>query len=109
MLDSRPRGIAGYPPVILGFDLENWSRGLNDRYAFAWGVCGVCDGSARGLLACLLDFGGVLGWRRRKKQKKRSPLSTPKRRAFASSKRPSSRSNTPTRASAHRSCAKPGH
>nr|DAK38532.1 MAG TPA: hypothetical protein [Bacteriophage sp.] len=30
-LDSPPRGIAGYPPVISGFDLENWSRGLNAR------------------------------------------------------------------------------
>nr|DAY91252.1 MAG TPA: hypothetical protein [Caudoviricetes sp.] len=49
-----------------------------------------------------------MGWRRRKKQKTRSPLSTPKRPGFVSSKRPSSRSNTPTRASARPSCVKPG-
>nr|DAS06962.1 MAG TPA: hypothetical protein [Caudoviricetes sp.] len=50
-----------------------------------------------------------MGWRRRKKQKTLSLLSIPKKRAFASSKPRSSRSNTPTRASAHRLSAKPGH
>nr|DAE78655.1 MAG TPA: hypothetical protein [Caudoviricetes sp.] len=59
----------------MGFDLEKWSKGLNSRYAIAWGVCGVSQVSARGLSAYLLRFGGVLGWRRRKRQTKRSPLS----------------------------------
>nr|DAQ35692.1 MAG TPA: hypothetical protein [Caudoviricetes sp.] len=31
MLDSRPRDIARYPPVISGLDLENRSEGLNAR------------------------------------------------------------------------------
>nr|DAN26217.1 MAG TPA: hypothetical protein [Caudoviricetes sp.] len=108
MLDSRPRGIAGYPPVISGLDLEKWSRGLNDRYAVAWGFYGVCEEGARGLLAYLLGFGGVWRWGRRKRQTILSLLSIPKRPGFVSLKRRSSRLNTPTRASARLWFVKPG-
>nr|DAX26931.1 MAG TPA: GRB2-binding adapter (GAPT) [Caudoviricetes sp.] len=59
-------------------------------------------------MAYLLGFGGVWRWGRRKRLKTLSQLSIPKRLACVSSKRPSCPSNTPTRASAHRLCAKPG-
>nr|DAS97261.1 MAG TPA: hypothetical protein [Caudoviricetes sp.] len=74
----------------------------------AWGVCGVSQVSARGLLAYLLGFGGVWRWRRRKRLKTLSQLSTLKRRAFASSKQPSYRSSMPTRASVRLWFVRPG-